>query len=115
MGGATPEGHEPLTPAVFHVLLALSDGPLHGYGVARWLEDATGQGIQVDESSLYPALYRLEKKGLLASEWGRSELDRRAKFYRLTPVGSRELRKQIDEWASFSAAVSSVLLPDEAG
>jgi len=66
--------------------------------------------IQVDESSLYPALYRMEKKGLLASEWGRSELDRRAKFYRLTPKGRKELQKRTSEWAHFADAVSTVLL-----
>lgn len=92
------------------VLKTLEDGPRHGYGIARWLETRTDERIQVDESSLYPALYRMEKKGLLASEWGRSELDRRAKFYRLTPKGRKVLAKETEEWASFAEAVSRVLL-----
>jgi len=92
------------------ILKTLSEGSLHGYGIARWLETRTDERIQVDESSLYPALYRMEKKGLLASEWGRSELDRRAKFYRLTPKGRKELQKRTSEWAHFADAVSTVLL-----
>lgn len=91
------------------VLKTLAGGPLHGYGIARWLETRTDERIQVDESSLYPALYRLEKKGLLASEWGRSELDRRAKFYRLTPRGRRALEAQTAEWLVFADTVSAVL------
>jgi PadR family transcriptional regulator PadR len=94
------------------ILKTLSEGPRHGYGIARWLEEATGERIQVDESSLYPALYRMEKKGLLTSRWGTSELDRRAKFYSLTTKGEKELRRQTESWANFASAVSAVLLGD---
>ena len=92
------------------ILKTLSEHALHGYGIARWLETRTGERIQVDESSLYPALYRMEKKGLLASEWGRSELDRRAKFYSVTPKGRKALEAETAEWETFANAVSSVLL-----
>ena len=92
------------------ILKTLEGGSLHGYGIARWLEARTADRIRVDESSLYPALYRLDKKGFLASEWGRSELDRRAKFYKLTPKGQKALADQTAEWAVFADAVSAVLL-----
>lgn len=91
------------------ILKTLSHGPRHGYGVARWLEERTANTIVVEEGSLYPALYRLEKQGLLRSEWGVSELDRRAKFYHLTDDGRSKLSAETAEWARFSAAVSTVL------
>lgn len=93
------------------ILKAVSEAPRHGYGIARWLDEATGAALQVEEGSLYPALYRLERKGLLASAWGRSELDRRAKFYRLTAKGRRHLDKETAAWERFAAAVSGVLRP----
>lgn len=92
------------------ILKTVSGGSLHGYGIARWLEMRTDERIRVDESSLYPALYRLEKKGLLRSEWGRSELDRRAKFYALTAKGRKMLEARTAEWSEFVDAVSAVLL-----
>ncbi len=92
------------------ILKTVAGGKRHGYGIARWIETRTGERIAVDESSLYPALYRLEKKGLLESEWGRSELDRRAKFYSLTPQGRESLEARTAEWANFADAVSGVLL-----
>lgn len=95
------------------ILKATSGGPRHGYAIARWLEETTGDAIQVEEGSLYPALYRMEKKGLLTSEWGRSELDRRVKLYRLTKKGKAQLRTETEAWERFSRAVSTVLLPEE--
>jgi transcriptional regulator len=92
------------------ILRTLAEGPLHGYGIARWIETRTGERIEVDESSLYPALYRLQKKGLLVSAWGRSELDRSAKFYRLTGKGRTALEQRTADWALFADAVSGVLL-----
>ena len=91
------------------ILKTLSHGPRHGYSVARWIEQQTGDAILVEEGSLYPALYRLEKKGLLKSEWGISELERRAKFYRLTERGAAALEEEAASWERFSAAVSAVL------
>ncbi len=91
------------------ILRTLHEGPLHGYAVARWIEARASDAIKVEEGSLYPALYRLEKKGLVASEWGLSELERRAKFYRLTDKGQARLEADRAEWERFSEAVSSVL------
>ncbi len=91
------------------VLKTLSRGPMHGYAIARWLEDRGGDALQIEEGSLYPALYRLEKKGLLESEWGMSELDRRAKFYSVTAKGRKRLKTDTRAWEAFSRAVSSVL------
>lgn len=92
------------------ILKTLEKGPRHGYAVARWLGEATADAIQVEEGSLYPALYRLERKGLLKAEWGRSELDRRAKFYSLTDRGRAVLEAEVRDWAQFSRAVSTVLM-----
>ena len=93
------------------ILKTLSWGPRHGYAVARWLEDSTNDEIQVEEGSLYPALYRLEERGLIDAEWGMSELGRRAKIYRLTTRGRAQLRAETAEWERFTSAVSRVLLP----
>ena len=92
------------------VLKTLSWGPRHGYAIARWLEQTTEEALRIEEGSLYPALYRLEKRGSIEAEWGMSELGRRAKFYRLTPRGRAELQKEADEWLRFASAVSRVLL-----
>jgi PadR family transcriptional regulator, regulatory protein PadR len=92
------------------VLKTLAGGRLHGYGIAQAIEDATEGVVAVEEGSLYPALYRMERKGRIEAEWGVSELGRRAKFYRLTPRGRKELTAQTAEWARFSAAISKVLL-----
>ena len=97
------------------ILKAASSRPLHGYGIGQWLEAVSDDRIQVDESSLYPALYRLEEKGLLASSWGRSELDRRAKFYRLTQAGRKRLQTESGEWSEFTRAVAHVLASDASG
>jgi transcriptional regulator len=93
------------------VLKALSHGRRHGYGIARWLEETTDEIVQIEEGSLYPALYRMEKRGWIEAEWDKSELNRRAKFYRLTNLGRRQLAMETEQWAAFSAAVSRVLLP----
>ena len=92
------------------ILRTLADGPRHGYGIARWLEDATSRDVAVEEGSLYPALYRMEGRGWIAAEWGRSELGRKAKFYRLTGKGRKRLAADTAQWAKFSGAVSKVLL-----
>src|SRR5258705_7698566 len=104
------------TPELLHgtlealVLKTLTGGARHGYGIARAIEDTTGGVVGVEDGSLYPALYRMEKKGWIDAEWGMSELARRAKMYRLTAKCRRQLAAQTAEWARFSAAVSSVLL-----
>ena len=91
------------------VLKTLSHGPLHGYAIARWIEARTNAALQIEEGSLYPALYRLEARGLLASDWGTSELGRRAKFYSLTPRGRARLAAEVEAWRAFSSAVTEVL------
>src|SRR4051812_30845734 len=93
------------------ILKTLAGGPRHGYAIARWIEEATDELLQIEEGSLYPALYRMERGGWIHAEWGTSELNRRAKFYRLTPKGRKQLAAETQEWARFAAAVSKVLLP----
>ena len=93
------------------VLRTLSWGPRHGYAIAKWLETGSGDALQIEDGSLYPALYRLERKGWIESEWGVTETKRRAKFYRLSRAGRDRLSAQTAEWAEFSAAVSRILLP----
>jgi PadR family transcriptional regulator PadR len=93
------------------VLKTLAGGPRHGYGIARYLEEATEGAVTIEEGSLYPALYRLERRGLLAADWQASETGRRAKFYHLTREGRTELARETKAWAEFSSAISRVLLP----
>jgi transcriptional regulator len=93
------------------ILKTLTRGPRHGYGIARWLEEATDAAVAVEEGSLYPALYRMERRGWIDAEWGTSELGRKAKFYRITPVGRRQLAADVAQWSRFASAVSKVLLP----
>jgi PadR family transcriptional regulator, regulatory protein PadR len=95
------------------VLKTLSWGPMHGYGIGRWIEQLSKGALKIDEGSLYPALYRLEKKGWIESEWGLSEKNRRAKYYRLTDEGERELREGQRIWSGFAKAVGQVLTARE--
>jgi PadR family transcriptional regulator len=92
------------------ILKTLARGPRHGYAIARFIEDATGEAVLVEEGSLYPALYRMERRGWLEAEWGTSELGRRAKLYRLTDAGRERLASETATWRRFSAGVSKVLL-----
>ena len=93
------------------ILKTVAEGPRHGYAIARWLEEATEETLQIEDGSLYPALYRMEHRGWIAAEWGTSELGRKAKFYKITPAGRKRLTASTDEWAKFARAVSKVLLP----
>ena len=96
------------------ILKTLSWAPTHGYGIARWIEQCTSDTLKVEEGSLYPALYRLERKGWIESEWGLSEKNRRAKYYRLTTVGRRALKTNVSLWDSFAGAVQRVLASTDA-
>lgn len=96
------------------ILKALAGESMHGFGVARWIESITGDRLTVDEGALYPALHRMEKRGWLASEWRLTENRRRAKYYRVTPTGSKELTAQVDRWTGSSWAVDRVLDAGEA-
>ena len=91
------------------ILKAVSWGPTHGYGVARWIEQATNDVLQIEEGSLYPALHRLEERGLVKSEWQLSPNNRRAKFYQLTTRGRQQLRAETASWTEFVDAVGKVL------
>lgn len=88
------------------VLKRLSQGPMHGYGIASWIESATDDVLRVEEGSLYPALYRMTQKRWIKGAWGVSENNRRAKFYHLTPAGQREFEQQANGWLRLSQAVS---------
>ena len=91
------------------ILKTLSWAPAHGYGIARWIEQCTDDVLSVEEGSLYPALYKLEEAGLITADWGITENNRRAKFYRLTATGKKQLRASHDYWARFATAVTRVL------
>ena len=86
-------------------------GPLHGYGIARRIEQISGDLLTVNQGTLYPVLLKLTQEGSIASEWGASENNRRAKFYSLTPRGSRQLAEETDKWARTSAVVARFLAP----
>jgi PadR family transcriptional regulator PadR len=91
------------------VLKTLSWGPRHGYAVSRWIAETTGDALSVEEGALYAALHRLEQRGLVESEWGLSENNRKAKYYQLTKTGRAALRVQTQRWTHYAAAVFKVL------
>src|SRR6202171_1119218 len=91
------------------VLKALAKAPMHGYCVAEWIHESSQDVLRVEEGALYPALHRLELRGLLSSEWGASDNNRRAKFYALTAAGRKRLAEETEYWRRMSAAVARVL------
>lgn len=91
------------------ILKALVWGPLHGYAITSLIRRQTDEALLVEEGTLYPALWRLESKGLVEGEWGLSENNRKAKFYRLTPEGHRRLRQETKTWEAYAAAVGKLL------
>ncbi|HEX3865622.1 MAG TPA: PadR family transcriptional regulator [Gemmatimonadaceae bacterium] len=95
------------------ILQTLSWGSTHGYGIARWIQQVTGDVLRIEEGSLYPALHRLEKRGWISSEWGRSENNRRAKYYELTTRGRQQFRAESSTWSAFAGAVAKVLSSTE--
>jgi PadR family transcriptional regulator, regulatory protein PadR len=95
------------------VLKRLSWGPMHGYGIASWIERATADMMRVEEGSLYPALYRMTRKGWIQGEWGVSENNRKAKYYRLTKAGRRQLEEQVTGWHRLSHAVTLAVSASE--
>jgi transcriptional regulator len=92
------------------ILKALGESPRHGYEIVRHIMASTSGAVAIEDGSLYPALYRLEKKRQIKGEWGTSESGRRARFYRLTVAGHNALAAQTDAWARFAAGVSKLLL-----
>jgi transcriptional regulator len=105
-----------LLPGTLDVLIlkAVSLAPEHGYGVLLRIEQITGGSLVVEQGALYPALARLEHQGLLAGEWGTSENNRRARYYRLTAAGRRRLRTDTERWERFALAMSKALRAQEA-
>lgn len=93
------------------ILKTLSWGPRHGYAIGRWIEEATDDALRIEEGSLYPALYRMERRGWISAEWGTSEIGKRIKVYRLTEKGRAQLTTETAQWAHFVAAVGKVVQP----
>jgi PadR family transcriptional regulator, regulatory protein PadR len=98
------------------ILKTVSLGPLHGYGILLRIEQISGRALLIEQGALYPALFRLVRQGLLQTEWGKSENNRRAKFYQLTARGRKRLREETDGWNRLVAAIASALAarPQEA-
>jgi transcriptional regulator len=97
------------------ILKTLSSGPMHGYRIASRIRDLSEEVLRIEEGSLYPALYRMEQKGLIESEWGLTDNNRQAKFYKLTRKGRREMDEESESWKRLSTAVSRVLKAIEQG
>jgi PadR family transcriptional regulator PadR len=91
------------------ILKAISLGPLHGYGMLLRIQQISGERLEIPQGSFYIALYRIEHKGWIKGEWGESENKRRAKFYRLTPAGTRRLKSETDKWSQMTDVVNTVL------
>jgi PadR family transcriptional regulator PadR len=98
------------------ILKAVSLGPLHGYGVLLRIQQISGNQLEIQQGSLYPALYRLEHQGLIVSEWGESENNRKAKFYKLTAAGRRQLQNETAKWNRMADVIGGILSqkPEEA-
>ena len=91
------------------MLKALSWGPMHGYAIAKWLEDRSSGSIDVEDNALYQALQRMETRDLVAAEWGMTPTNRRARYYRLTPAGRRRLREDASIWMRYTRSVTAIL------
>lgn len=96
------------------ILKALSWGPMHGLAVLRWIEQGSKRALQIEEGALYPALHRMEQKGWLESDWGQSDQGRRARFYRLTPAGRKQLAAELSRWSRYTEAMNHVLTAEPA-
>jgi len=109
--GATVKHNGPLLPGTLDMLIlkTLSREPMHGYGIALSIQRASQEALKVEEGALYPALHRLEVRGLLKAEWGTSDNNRRAKYYRLTVPGRRELEREAAEWNRTAGGIMRVM------
>jgi transcriptional regulator len=109
MGTKPPSGE--LLPGTLDMLIlkTLSRGPLHGYGIAQFIQRASTEVLHVEEGALYPALHRLEVRGWLLATWGTSDNNRRARFYRLSALGRRELEHEFAYWRRVASAVTQVM------
>ena len=97
------------------VLRALSWAPMHGFEIVAWLERESGGALPVEDSALYQALYRMEGRGLVEAEWGTTENNRRARYYRVTPAGTAQLRTETDRWLDYAGAVTRILTKAPSG
>jgi len=93
------------------LLRALAQGPMHGYGVSRWIRERTNDELTIEEGALYPALHRLARKGWVDSTWGFSENNRKARYYRLTAAGRKRLGLETSSWEQYARLVSQILKP----
>jgi len=111
MGERTRAGGGDLLPGTLDMLIlkALTRGSMHGYSIAQFIHRASDEVLRVEEGALYPALHKLEVRGWLRSEWGTSENNRRAKFYRLSALGRRQLDRESDYWSRVATAVTRVM------
>jgi transcriptional regulator len=112
MGGATVnKSRTELLQGTLDMLIlkALASGPMHGYSVVRHIQQASEDVLQVEEGSLYPALHRMEQRGWIESQWGSSENNRRAKYYKLTRIGRKHLASETANWVRLSEAIARVL------
>jgi transcriptional regulator len=91
------------------VLKTLSWGPMHGFGIARWMQHTSDDALQVEEGSLYPALYRMENRGWIKAQWKLTENGRRAKYYRLTAAGRRQLAVEARSWDALTRAIGKIM------
>lgn len=97
------------------ILRTLGWAPMHGYAVSRWIRERSGELFRVEEGALYPALRRLEERGLIAGEWALTETQREAKVYRLTAAGKRQLQAELRDWTRYVDAMTRVLQPEAGG
>ena len=96
------------------ILKSLQPGPMHGFGISVLIRQMSRDVLQVDQGSLYPALYRLEDQGWISSEWGVSDNNRKAKFYKLTPMGRKQLAAEASNWEKLSTAINLIMRPTPA-
>ena len=97
------------------ILRTLGWTPMHGYAISRWIRERSGELFRIEEGALYPALRRLEERGLIMGEWALTETQREAKVYRLTPEGRKQLRAELRDWTRYVDAMSRVLQPEATG
>jgi PadR family transcriptional regulator, regulatory protein PadR len=91
------------------ILKALSFGPMHGYAIGRWIRQSTSEALDIKEGALYPALHRLQRRELLDEEWGFTDSNREAKFYKLTPAGRKHLKQELARWRDYARVMSVAL------
>jgi PadR family transcriptional regulator, regulatory protein PadR len=91
------------------VLQTLSRGPMHGFAIARWIRETTNDALQLEEGTLYPALYRMERKGWVASRWRKTENNRKARYYSLTAAGRKQLEAESEGWLNMSRAIGRIM------